>query len=81
MVTGLMVVYPYAHSTAASLGFVVLAGMSVGLAPGVLQVSTAAGPQLQPKITSTMLNVSQIAGTNISQKCAALMVRVHPKRS
>lgn len=81
MVTGLMVVYPYAHSTAASLGFVVPAGMSVGLAPGVLQVSTAAGPQLQPKITSTMLNVSQIAGTNISQKCAALMVRVHPKRS
>jgi hypothetical protein len=57
------------------------AGMSAGLAPSVLQVSNAAGPQQQPKITSTMLNVSQIAGTNMSKKCAALIFRVHPKRS
>lgn len=81
MVTGLMVVSLYVHSTAASLGFVVPAGMSAGLAPAVLQVSSAAGSQQQPKITSTMLHVTQIAGTNISQKCAALIFRVHPKRS
>lgn len=76
-----MVVSLYVHSTAASLGFVVLAGMSAGLAPAVLQVSTAAGPQKQPKITSTMLNVTQIAGTNISQKCAALYLGFIQKKS
>jgi len=42
MVTGLMLVSLYVHSTAASLGFVVPAEMSAGLAPGVLQVSNAA---------------------------------------
>jgi hypothetical protein len=56
-------------------------GMSAGLAPAVLQVSIAAGPQQQPKINCTMLNVSQIAGAIISQKSAALIIRVHPKRS
>lgn len=60
-----MVVSLCVHSTAGSLGFVVPTGMSAGLAPAVLQVLTAAGPQQQPKITSTMLNVSQIAGTII----------------
>lgn len=81
MVTGLMVVSLYVHSTAASLGFVAPAGMSAGLAPGVLQVSTSAGPQQQPKITSIMLNVSQIAGTNILQKFVAIIFRVHPEIS
>jgi hypothetical protein len=55
--------------------------MSAGLAPGVLQVSTSAGPQQQPKITSIMLNVSQIAGTNILQKFVAIIFRVHPEIS
>ena len=68
-----MVVSLYVHSTAASLGFVVPAGMSAGLTPAVPQVSNAADPRQQPKITSTMLNVTQIASTNISQKCAALI--------
>jgi hypothetical protein len=56
-------------------------GMFAGLAPAVLQVLTAAGPQQQPKITSTTLNVSQIASTIISQKSAALIFRVNQKIS
>lgn len=81
LVTGLMVVSLYVHLTAASLGFVVPIGMSAGLAPGVLQVLTAAGPQQQPNITSTTLNASQVAGNNISQKSAALIFRNHPEKS